>query len=68
MPSGGAALGGAAELPPQRDEDGGHDDEQAQRNPSDRHDVVGLHRALRLKRRRAGWPESYKKGKNKCIL
>lgn len=68
----GAALGGAAQLPPQRDEHSGHDDEQAQGYPSDRHDVVGLHGSLGLERRRTGWLESYKKKKkkrkNECIL
>ena len=58
-----AALGGAAQLPPERDEHGGHDDEQAQGYASDRHDVVGLHGSLGLERRWAGWLESYQKKK-----
>ena len=60
-----AALGGAAQLPPERDEHGGHDDEQAQGYASDRHDVVGLHGSLGLERRWAGWLESYQKKKKK---
>lgn len=68
VPGGRAALRGAAELPPQRDEDRGEDDEQAQGNPSDGHDVVGLRRTLGLKRGRTGWLESYKTRESKCSL
>lgn len=60
---GGAALWGTAKLPPQRDEDGGNDDEQTQGYPSDRHNVVGLPWTLGLKRRWTRWLESYKKKK-----
>lgn len=67
-PGGGAARGGAAQLPPQRDEHGGHNDEQAQGYARDRDDVVGLRRTLGLERRRAGCLESYQKSKNKCML
>ena len=65
MAGGGAALRGAAQLPPQGDEHGGHDDEQAQRYAGDRHDIVGLHGSLGLERRWAGWLESYQKKKKK---
>lgn len=58
---GGTALRGTAKLPPQRDEDGGNDDEQAQGYPRNRHDVVGLHWTLGLKRRWTRWLENYKK-------
>lgn len=59
----GAALGRAAEPPPQSDEHGGNDDEQAQGYTSDSHDVFGLHWTLGLKRRWAGWLESCKTDK-----
>ena len=65
MAGGGAALRGAAQLPPQGDEHGGHDDEQAQRYAGDRHDIVGLHGSLGLERRWAGWLESYQKKKKR---
>lgn len=51
MASWGAAFGGSAKPPPESDEHGGKDDEQAQGDPCDGHHVVGLHWLLGWNRR-----------------
>lgn len=54
----GTTLGGPAEPPPEGDEHGGHNDEQAQRYAGDCHNVVGLRWGVGLKGRWTGGTES----------